>query len=156
MSKISTGLDAIKTRLGIILPDHIQLSNPYDVEENTDRALNLGWGLGVGSGLNSERHLSCKLSIRRQIIIPITRRIIASELGTTRKETSEKNLLEDQFLVIDDLEKDPTVNNSNVISSMKYVSDGGIIGIARGDGKNDAWRFIRSIFQIEYFEDLTT
>lgn len=151
MSNISDAYDALVTRLETILPSHNRLPNPYKPDENADEQLKLAWGVQVSTGNNSERNISCKLSIERSIIVVLTRRFFAPDLVEDRMEVPEKALLEDQFLVIDDFEKDPTLNDSTAICKMRYDSDSGIEYV-----KSDEDNFIKieSTFLIEYFEDL--
>ncbi len=154
MSNISDAFDAIETVVKALLSDHKQLSDAYDLAENDTQTLNKGFGIALGPGLNPELELSCRLSMRKQIIIPITRLLVAHQLEVDRKNDSMKLLMEDQFLLIKDMEKDPTLNSSNAITSVVYKTDGGVqsMGI---EGKNDKWLFINTSFELLYFEDLT-
>lgn len=153
MSNISDAFDAIKDLLVATFPNHLQLVNPYDLNENTTQSLLKGWGLAIGPGENSNRKLSCQLSIKRSINIPLTRVRHGSSLLVGNKETNEKLLLEDQYLLIKALEKDPTVNNNEVITSMKFQNDQGIQPVF---SENDHYIALVSTFEIEYFEDLNT
>lgn len=151
-SNISTAFDAIKTKMGTLFPSHIQLSNPYDIEENTIAALELGWGVALGPGTNSNRNLSCNMSIQRTITITITRRRYANELDTESKESAEKSLLEDHYTLIKALEKENTLNSTTSgIARFVYLSDAGIEVV---DTTSDSYIKISTEFELEYFEDL--
>lgn len=156
MSNITTGFDAIKARLEALFTSgagYYQLSNPYDVDENTTSALQKGWGIAIGSASNTNRQLSCNLSLQRTMTIVLTRRRYANELDTVPKETAEKQLLEDQYILIKDLEKAIALNSAvSGLTRFQYTSDGGIESVIEGDA------FIKLVtdFEMEYFEDLNT
>ncbi len=149
MSKISEILDALKARVVATLPTHKQLTNPYNVSSNTEKALNLGFGIAAGPGDNTNRNLSCKLSINRTIIIILTEKFYATDLNIVAKETVEKNLFEAQFLVIKAIEEEPSLTGLTIKS--EYVSDG---GIARVKEDRDQFLKIESVFNFEYTESL--
>jgi hypothetical protein len=151
VSNISDAFDALKARLAAVFPDHTELTNPYQVDHNSDLILAQGYGIAIGPAVNTERNLSCKLSVGRTIIIVLTRSYFATETQIALRETGTKLLLEDQFLIIKDLEKDPTAGNSTAIAKLGYQSDSGILPV-----KADADNFLKleSTFNIEYFEDL--
>lgn len=151
MSNISDAFDAIKTLVETTLPDHKQLTNPYDIGENTTDSLLQGWGLALNAGLNTQRELSCRLSLQRTISIPIARARHGSSLDTLKKETNEKLLLEDQFLIVKALEKDPTVNDNATITRFVFTGDGGIETVY---ADSDAYIVLISNFELEYFENL--
>lgn len=157
MSNISTAFDAIKDLMEATFTDvagYYQLSNPYDIEENTIAALEKGWGVGLGPAVNTNRELSCRLSLQRAISITLTRRRYANELDTESKETAEKDLLEDHHTLIKELEKYPQINNSTSgIARFRYTGDGGIESTIVD---NDAFIKITTSFDLEYFENLET
>jgi hypothetical protein len=151
MSNISTAYDAIKSKMDALFPSssgYIQLVNPYDIEENTDSALRLGWGISFGSATNTRR----ELSIERTINITFTRARFRSEFNTSQQETNEKLLFEDQYLLIKDLEKEPTINNAvSGIAKFSFDSDGGVESVT---GESDAYIKLVTVFSLEYFENL--
>lgn len=152
MSNISTAFDAIKTKMGTLFPSHIQLSNPYDIEENTTASLELGWGVALGPGTNSNRNLSCNMSIQRTITMTLTRRRYANELDTESKESAEKSLLEDHYTLIKAMEKEGTLNSTvSGIARFFYASDNGIEVIV---AESDSYIKLSTVFELEYFEDL--
>jgi len=150
MSNITTIYDLFVTRLGVIYPSHSKLTNPHKIEENNDMLLKLGYGLRMGPGLNTKRHLACKASIEREITIVFTRKHFALEQTLTPKQTVEKALLEDQFLLIKDVETYPDLENT-VIAKIEYVSDRGIEFIY---GDKDNFIQLETVFNFEYFEFL--
>ena len=155
MSNISTAYGAIKTKMEALFPigsGYIQLVNPYDIDENTDSALKLGWGIALNSGTNTRRELSCRLSLERTITITFTRARYRSEFNTSQQETNEKLLFEDQYLLIKDLENEPMINNATSgIVKFTFESDGGVESVT---GESDAYIKLSSIFSLEYFENL--
>lgn len=126
MSNITTAFDQMKLLMQTLFPEssgYYQLTNPYDVEENTITMHEKGWGIALGAGVNTNRELSCRLSLQRDISFVLTRRRYANELDTDSKESAEKSILEDQYLLIRELEKYPSLNNSTSgITRLRFVS----------------------------------
>lgn len=151
MSKITTAYDALKARVVALLPTHLALTNPYAPEQNTEMALKIGYGIRVAAGENSKRNLSCVLSVNRGMEIVLTRKYYGSELNRDAKEAAEKALLEDQFLLIKDVEKDPTLALSGTLCKFEYVGDTGIEFVFNED---KPFLMIVSSFNMEYFENL--
>lgn len=149
MSKITTILNELKARIQLELPSHAQLTNPYNVGANTEMALKKGFGIAVGPGDNTNRNLSCKLSVNRSILIKLTTKFYATDLNVDAKEAAEKDLLESQFLIIKSMEKEPTLNGN--LATSGFVSDSGILRVY--DDK-DQFLKLESVFNFEYMEDL--
>lgn len=124
MSQISTAYDDLKERLETLFPTptYRELVNPRILEQNDTFALNRGWGLIVGPGLNQGTSLNDVVRFEREISVVQT--II--HRGTTRDvsiiETAEKNLLEDQFTLINSF----VYTNFDPIHNIDYVSDTGM------------------------------
>jgi hypothetical protein len=150
MSNISTAFNDFKTRLSTLLPNHIGLTNPYASEQNTAGALNLGYGVVLGAGTNTKRLMGCKLSVSRNFNLILTRKYYAQELNITGKETTAKDLFEDQKLIIAYVEKNPTIQ-STAIAKMEYDSDNGIEFIFT---EKDNYLKLETVFRVEYFETL--
>jgi len=150
MSNISTAFDNFKTRLSTLLPSHVELTNPYSVEQNTEGALNQGYGVILGPGSNSKRLVGCKLSVVRSFNLVLTRKFYAQELNITGKETTAKDLFEDQKLVIADTEKNPTIGSS-AIAKIEYESDNGLEFVLT---EADNYLKLETVFKVEYFETL--
>lgn len=155
MSNISTAFDAIKTRMQALFPEAqgwVQMANPYEPEQNTLAVHNKGWGIALGPGVNTNRNLSCKLSVQRQVIVTFLRRRYANELDIEPKETAEKAILEDQFVLIKDFEKTPALNNSTSgITRFQFASDAGIENVFAGE---EAFIKLVTTYELEYFEHL--
>jgi len=152
MSNISDAFDAIKALMQTTLPGHNQLTNPYDIGENTTEQLLKGWGLAIGPGLNTQRQIGCDISIQRTFSIPLTRARHGNSLITSNKESNEKLLMEDHFLVVKAMEKDATVNDNLTITRCIFSGDGGIESVYADE---DHYITIVASFELEYFEDLT-
>jgi hypothetical protein len=151
MSKASDAYDAVKARVAAVLPNHFVLPNPYAPEQNSENALRVGQGVKFLGGSNSNRSLSCQLSISRQVEVVITRKYYGSEMMTANKSTVEKSLLEDQYLVIKEVEKDPTVALTSVVVQTRFESDSGIEFVFNDD---KPFLMIRTLFALEYIENL--
>jgi hypothetical protein len=150
MSIISTAYDAMIARLGTLYPSGsgwVRLPNPYKPEENNELYLKQGYGIALGSGENTNRVVNCKFSINRTMTIVITRKFYAREDDASAKATTEKQLFEDQYELINDLEQDFTVNDSTMYT--RYISDGGIEYIS---GEKDNFLMLRTEFSVEYLE----
>lgn len=149
MSTISTAYDALKARLLAVLPNHSQMTNPYAPEQNSEQILRKSYGLRISTAENTNRQVSCQLSIRRTMEVVITRKYFASEMNRTAKETVEKDLMEDAFLVIKDIEKDADLGNN--VANILYQSDTGIEFVF----SEDKPFFMTTLtFGLEYFENL--
>lgn len=153
MSKVSTTYEAFVTRVETILSTHIELPNPYQIEQNDELALNQGWGVVWGPGQNSQRNLSCNLSVNRDIILVLTRQFITNELSHDHQESVEKLLMEDQYLMIKDIETDPKMGSTDVLKS-DYLSDSGIQIISFDDPQKNNFLLLETTFQVEYLQDL--
>ncbi len=152
MSRVSTLLDEAHTAVAALLPNHKRLGNPYRVEENPSTYLDQGYGIAVQPGaVNSNRTLSCQLSIVRRLTITITRKYFGNDADATRKYSTEKSLLEDQFLIIKDFEKRSPFQTYSIRS--EFESDNGIEFVY---AENKPFYMIQSSFIIEYFENLNT
>lgn len=149
MSNFSDLYDAIVTRIETVLPNHTRLPNPYKVDENTELFLRQGWGVALTSGTNPNRNLSCRISTLRSFDIIITRKFYSIEAGVTNKQSTEKELIEDQLLVIRDF-----CNNTSLPSALGVVnfeSDGGIEYVF---SEKDNFLVLRSVFGVEYFDNV--
>ena len=150
-SKISTIYDALLTRLASNFPNHQRLPVVYSIESNPENYLDQGYALVIGAGLNSKRHLSCQLDIERTMTVVLTRQFWALELDASPKAAVEKLLLEDQYTLIADFEKNIALNDPSV-SACEFVGDNGIEIVFLN--KNSFLK-ITSTFRIRYFQDLS-
>jgi hypothetical protein len=150
MSEISSIYDAVKARVAAKLTTHKLLPDPYTLESNPETFLEKGYSIAVKEAENSNRQIGCKISVRRNIEIAITRKFFTTDLNRDHLETREKDLLEDHALVIKDIEKDPSLATSES-PMMVYVSDAGIQTVF--DDKSNFIKIV-STFSVEYFESL--
>lgn len=151
MSKISTIRDTFVTRIGTLLPNHLQIPNPYFLAENPARYLEQGWGLGISSTENTNRVVGSSLSVERNFFFIVTRQLFSDDLDITKKETLEKNLFEDQYLILEYLRANPKLEITDTIARSDYVGDGGIETIVV---ENLKYLQITSTVAIEYFESV--
>lgn len=147
MSTISSLYDSLITRLAVALPSHLRLSNPYDLEQNPERFLNQGYGVAFGTGENTKQIVDCTLSMRMDIIVSVTRQFVGQETDHDGKATVEKNLFEDQLLVIKDF------CNNITVGTIDFNGHGGVEFIVT-DKSN--FLALRSTFSIIYFESIHT
>lgn len=150
MSKISTIYDAMVTRLAITFPNHFRLPVVYAIEANPEPMISLGYAIRIGSASNLNRHVGCQMDIERLMVVSITREFKALELDIGPKATVEKLLLEDQYSLILDFEKNFALNDPSV-SACQFVGDNGIEIVFT---ERNRFLKIESTFRIRYFEDL--
>lgn len=149
MSKISGIYDAFQARIAVILPAHARLSNPYDIVENPESYLKKGVGLALGPARKAGKLFAgCKQMLYRDFVVSITREVIAREIDGARKAETEKQILEDLYLLIQDFEKTPSVNE---LGTAQYESDTGIVTVIK-DG--DALMLVSATFSVLYVETL--
>lgn len=150
MSKISTIIDNFRTRMATILPDHKELRHVRAIEENDELFMAKGQAVAYGFGSNTNRNLSCRLSKVINVVATVTRAVRGHDRDVETRIEAEKDLLEDQLLIIKDIEKDASLDS--ITARIAYVSDNGIEEIFVGKGH---YLMIQSNFELEYFEELT-
>lgn len=138
-------------------PTHKELINAYIPELNDDLTMEAAWGLALAPGLNSKLYASCQLSIERDFMLTLTRKIMAGGLnrssGTiSTRRAAEKALLEDQYLMINNAEKNSGLPAVTKITNFTYETDGGI-EFVRTEEVNLI--MIKTIFKVKYEEVLT-
>lgn len=148
-TKISDIYDTLVDRLEAVLPSHNRLSNPYIPEQNPEPTLKQAWGLQYAAGANTNRQVNCHLSLEDQFVVVLTRKYYALELDADSKSNTEKDLLEDRFLVIQDFEKDPSLLEN--AAKAVYVSNSGIQFVFNQD---KPFYKLEMTFSVEYFEQL--
>lgn len=156
MSNISDALDEIRAVVIATLPNHVEMINPYVPELNDDLTMESSWGIRAADGLNTNLQLACRMSIDRSVSIHLTRKIFSGQLmrgaeAVVIRRDAEKNLLEDQYLVVKALEQSPTITDSGVITKFVFQSDSGpqFVRTERSD-----MLILTSVFTLSYFENL--
>lgn len=150
MSKVSTVYDAMITRITALLPNHARLGNPYAPASNASLFLKQGYGVKIGPARDTNRIISNQKIIAREYTVVVTRKFLALENAPETKATTEKQLLEDAYLLVKDFETNTTINETAVMTS--YTSDGGIEFI---DKEKDHFLIVETVFTVEYLENLT-
>ena len=150
MSIISSAYEAIETKLdSLFSATHKKINYPQVIENNDTLTLARGYGFYISFSSNTEKMVSCQLSLLREVNILLTIVNRGTHLDTNIRETAEKQLLEDQFTLIKALEKEPTVQDQ--LAYFKFSSDNGIEQVF--DDKSN-YLVIESTFLMEYFENL--
>ena len=151
MSKISTVFDNFVTLVDGQLTDHRQLPDPYNIEDNMERILEKGYGVGYGAGTNTKRLVGCeKVSREIELILVITRMMASTRHDITQLSTIQKNLHEDLFLVEKELCKnDPQL--SNTVSKAELL---GWVELEPVEGERFKYIRLGSSFLFEYFETI--
>lgn len=150
MTKISDAYDLMILRLQTLFPDHRQIPNPYKLDENSELLLRQGYGLSISVGENTNRQVGCQMSIRRDMIVSLTRVVRANEFDVSAKDSAIKQLFEDQYLLIKDVETYPGLNSNDIVSA-KYTTDNGIQFVF---GEKDNYMALETTIAVEYFENL--
>lgn len=136
MSAITTTYNALVARIESVLDvttnGYTRLPNPYNIEDNTEVRLRKGYGVAVLPATNANLEL-CKLTQDRVFEIVLTRLYTGYDDNPTDKAALELLLLEDEFLILNDLEQDSTLNTQTMQTS--YVSDSGIEFVAGETGR---------------------
>lgn len=157
MSKISECYEELRTLVGTVFPNHVELVNPYQIELNDDITFEKAYGIAFAEGFNTNREIGCSLTIQRNFIFTLTRKIFAGPMRTaealSERREKEKQLFEDQFDIIKKFEQDTFVNNYVNIALVRYESDSGIEFIRAGQFD---LVMLRSIFVLEYFQEVNT
>lgn len=151
MSKITDAYDACLSILQGLLPNHTRLPNPYKPNENNEQFLRQGFGIALGPATVGQRLLACQLSLSREFRIIITRKFYAIESDGASKAETEKQIFEDQFLILKEFEKNTTINQN--VMNTTFISDSGIQYVL---GERDHLLLVESSFQVEYFENLNS
>jgi hypothetical protein len=152
MSKISTVYDTLLTRLDAVLTSASswnRLPNPYNIEENPSLFLRQGYGIAIGSGSNQNQSQCGLVRIKRTVSVVISRKVDATELGVTDKDTGHKQLLEDMRSVLADFEKNVALSND--IANVIFVSDSGINFV---NGEDENYVYSEMQFAVDYFENI--
>jgi hypothetical protein len=124
MANSSLIYDGIVSLIEGILPDHIRLPDGYEVGGNDDLSLNQGFSVGFGSGINTQRLQCNKISIVRTYNLRFTKLAAASSSDAIGLSDEQKALMNEAFLVYDELRKTNTLNDITV--NINYQTDGGI------------------------------
>lgn len=150
MSTISDAYDYLVTKVSGVLTDHTRIRNAYELEDNSDKVVDKGWGINVQPGYNPQLTVSCEGSYIRTFEIVITRRVNAKTQDGAAVGTVEKLLLEDHYTVFKELEKGDGIRAAG-IAKLTVLSDNG-----REPVFPDKNNYIadRLLVEITYFEDL--
>jgi hypothetical protein len=149
MSNISTIFDLIKTQLATALPSHELYLDPNFIQSEDELRLEKCYGITMGQAtIFSVKNVD--IAFRRQFTVSITRRNYSIRTLSSDRETVEKNLLEDQVLVIKRLLSQTKFNVSYpYIQEMNVLFDS---GIEFSFPNNHNFLTVRSTFEVSYHE----
>jgi hypothetical protein len=151
MSAVSNIYEAYHTLIAAELPTYKRLSNPYNPLQNPSLYLTKGYGVTFGPAENTERIITCKVSILRNFEVILTRQIATTENNNSIKEDIEEALMEDLVLLIKATDGEPTLQETSI--KTVYVADSGIEYLEADKFK---YFLLRATFASEYLEDTTT
>jgi hypothetical protein len=153
MSGITTVYNALVTRIETVLDvsnnDYYRISNPYVVEDNPETKLRKGYGVALLAAENANLEF-CKLTQIRTFEIVLTRLYTGYDDNAVDRATVELEILEDEFLLLNNLEQDASLNNQTIAAS--YVSDSGIEFVA---GETGRFFSLRIQLSVRYSDNFT-
>ena len=132
-TKISALYDKIITLLGSTLSSYNELPDPYALENNPELYLKAGFGVGIDSGNLDERSVSCSRFMQRDFTVRLVKKITTTKLNKTALKTIQKDLMEDQELVVAAFRDDITLTGT--VMEIDYTSDSGVSYLDSGTGK---------------------
>lgn len=149
MTKISNIYDELHTIVDSVLTDYSELPNPYIPDDNPDIYMKKGYGITMGAASNSNRVVSKKVSISREFDFVFVRQINSTETNTTLIKSNAKQIMEDSFKVLEEIESNTSLNQLCV--NARFESDSGLDFI-----EADTQRFfiLTMVVSVEYFETL--
>lgn len=151
MSDISTLYDGLHARINAVLPNHLRLSDPYQFQKCTTSEYRQGYGVRIGPGRNTGEQLSCDLIMERQMTVVLTRISQGRETASAVKAVAEKQLMEDLFLIVKDVESDVTIETVLAAISANFDGDNGIEFVK---AERDDILKVEATFTFKYREDL--
>ena len=149
MSTFSSVYDAIITRCQAVYSSKMRITNPYAISENPEQILSNGWGISIGPSTNTNRELTCKISIQSTFTLYLTKRSLSIELDVESRASIEKALKDDQLVFIQDLYQNTAL--PSVLDINAFVSDGGIETVFSG---KDSFKLLSTNFTVEYFDNI--
>jgi hypothetical protein len=148
-SQISTIYDNIDNAMAALFPNKLEMSDPLSVENNDEKTLADGYGIHIGSALNSNRQLCDSYSVSRDVIITLSKLNAGTHKSLSVFDDTNKDLLEELHLLIQTINSNVAIRES--VSIIDWISDG---GIERYLGESRQFLIIRSTFRLEYIESL--
>lgn len=149
MTKISSIIDELGTFVGGLLPSKTRLPNPYDILENPEILLRNGYGIALADGANSNRLVSCKLSVQRTFTIILTKQITTTENNVTQLLDIEKSLYEEHYTLIKAVEEPITLGGN--AAQVRFTDDPGTAFVSAERGK---YYILSPNVLVEYLEDI--
>jgi hypothetical protein len=151
LSKISNIFDSLEAFVTTTLPDHKEMSNPYFPESESDLRYEKAYGIAYADGTNLEQLSGGIATLQRDFIVSVVRKIFYVKDSREIRKQTEKDLFEDQFLLIQGLEQDPTIADNTNITRAVFVQDGGIefVRVERND-----ILILRNVVRLEYHENV--
>lgn len=122
-AKVLTIYDAIIDQIETSLPTYKRLPNPYVVDQNTYAQLTKGYGMAIGSGIDTKRYVCDLVTWKRNFTIILIQRITTTQNNIGSREVIEQSILRDH----DTLRKAFYLNSSlggNAIESTVSIDDG--------------------------------
>ena len=123
-SVIDDFYDKLQTMAATAFEDHDQLTDAFDIQNNSDLKLKLGYGIDIRSGNRQAGALDCDYALEKVIVITNTIENPGTDKDIVKRKVAEKALLNAQINMIKQAEVDPNVVAS--CDKFEYSGDNGI------------------------------
>lgn len=132
------------------LPNHLLMSDPYNLIKNTDSEYRQGFGFRFRAGNNTENLISCQALLAQNVELIICRISQSHETEGEKKYNVQKQLMDDSALVWLDALSNPSLGSSLIVSC-EYLGNNGIDFIK---ADRDDLVFMTSSYNFKYREAL--
>lgn len=153
MSNITTVFDFLKSEIVTALPQHSELANSYFPETEAELKYAKAFGIGIGEASISDVE-NFIVVFKRQFIISIVRKCFTYNRNSVTRQTTEKDLIEDELLVIKQVFSNTKQNSWKLpyIKALSFIRDAGI-DFVRVDREDIL--ILRFVVEIDYHEQRT-
>jgi len=154
MATFSEIYDVVESIVTTTLTSHIEIKNPYKLEQNAELSFNAAYGIAISSGDDvSENLRSGQVQRQREFIIHLTRRKFATSGDRATMKSTEKALVEDWTLLADAITANPSLLNATTdntgIQDTTFGSDPGIEFVSL-EKSRDGILVISTVLTVKY------
>ncbi len=153
MSKFSTVIDAVRTRVALLtgFAAKTELPNPYSLGDNIEGSLRDGWAVAVGQAGPGATEFGSLVDVH-EIVVILTREVVSTANDPTAIVTAIKLLKDDAKTLQTSLEGGGVLNLPNDLENFSYS---GTSSVEFGDeGDRNKWVTISLSFLASIREDL--
>jgi len=155
MSNISDAFDKIVLTMDTLFPEHLRIHNPYEPEKGSEQVLRKGWGIIFGPGVRrTDRQIGCTYSWQRNMVILQFRQYLGTQLTTDKNASKQKDLMEDQIIMLDEFEKNVQLTQGGTGPDIVRFDPDSDTGITFVFPDRFDFFMIQTTFELEYFRQL--